>query len=260
MTWLNAFAGFCVGLLVGMTGVGGGSLMTPILVLLFGVAPASAVGTDLWFAAITKSVGGTLHHQKGSVDWQVLRRLWAGSLPAAVITLIWMHQTGIAQSRPRILLITLGGVLIVSSVGMLFMARTHRVAKALRTKAPEQFRAAQPPITVLAGAMLGCLVTLTSVSAGALGTVLLLYIYPLRMRPARLVGTDIVHAIPVTVVAGLGHMMMGNVDFALLGNLLIGSVPGITVGAILASKARPMHLRTVISILLVIVGLRLVMY
>jgi hypothetical protein len=260
MTWLNAFAGFCVGLLVGMTGVGGGSLMTPILVLLFGVAPASAVGTDLWFAAITKSVGGTLHHQKGSVDWQVLRRLWTGSLPAAVITLIWMHQTGIAQSKPRILLVALGGVLIVSSVGMLFMARTHRVAKALRTKAPEKFRAAQPPITVLAGAILGCLVTLTSVSAGALGTVLLLYLYPLRMKPARLVGTDIVHAIPVTVVAGLGHMMMGNVNFALLGNLLIGSVPGITIGALLASRARPMHLRTAISILLVIVGVKLLIY
>ena len=204
--------------------------MTPILVLAFGVAPVSAVGTDLWFAGLTKMVGGTLHHQKGSVDWEVLRRLWAGSLPASVATLIWMHQTGIAQSKPRVLLIALGCVMLLTSISMLFMARTHAFAKVLKTKAPQRFRDMQPPATMLAGAILGVMVTLTSVSAGALGTVLLLYIYPFRMKAARLVGTDIVHAIPLTIVAGLGHMLMGNVDFGLLGNLLLGSIPGIAPG------------------------------
>ena len=259
MNWLNVLAGFGVGLMVGVTGVGGGSLMTPILVLLFGVSPASAVGTDLWFAGLTKMVGGTLHHQKGSVDWEVLRRLWAGSLPAAVLTLIWMHQTGIAQSKPRVLLVALGGVMLATSVSMFFMSRTHAVAKKLRTRAPQRYRAMQPPVTLLAGAILGVLVTLTSVSAGALGTVMLLYIYPFRMKAARLVGTDIVHAIPLTIVAGIGHMLMGNVDFSLLGNLLMGSIPGIALGSLLAGRAPDRHLRKAIAVLLVLVGIKLLL-
>ena len=259
MNWLNVLAGFGVGLMVGVTGVGGGSLMTPILVLLFGVAPASAVGTDLWFAGLTKMVGGTLHHQKGSVDWEVVRRLWTGSLPASVITLLWMHQTGIAQSKPRVLLVALACVMLATSVSMFFMSRTHSMAKKLRTRAPMRYRAMQPPVTVLAGAILGVLVTLTSVSAGALGTVLLLYIYPFRMKAARLVGTDIVHAIPLTIVAGTGHMLMGNVNFTLLGNLLLGSIPGIAIGSLLAGWAPDRHLRKAIAVLLVIVGIKLLL-
>lgn len=259
MNWLNALAGFGVGIMVGLTGVGGGSLMTPILVLLFGVQPASAVGTDLWFAGLTKMVGGSLHHTRGSVDWEVLRRLWTGSLPASVATLLWMHSTGIAQSKPRVLLIVLGCVLMVASISMLFMTQTHALAKSLRTKAPQRYRAMQPPVTVIAGAILGILVTLTSVSAGALGTVLLLYIYPFRMKAARLVGTDIVHAIPLTIVAGIGHMLMGNVDFLLLGNLLLGSIPGIAIGSMLAGKFRDRNLRKCIAVLLVAAGVKLVM-
>jgi uncharacterized membrane protein YfcA len=259
MDWLNALAGFCVGIMVGLTGVGGGSLMTPILVLLFGVSPASAVGTDLWFAGITKLVGGTLHHHKGSVDWEVLRRLWTGSLPAAIATLLWMHYTGIAQSKPRVVLVALGCVLLLTSVSMLFMARTHAVAKSLRSRAPESYRAAQPPVTVLAGILLGVMVTLTSVSAGALGTVLLLYIYPFRMKATKLVGTDIVHAIPLTIVAGIGHMLMGNVNFGLLGNLLIGSIPGIVIGTMLAGIWSDGALRKAIAVLLVAVGVKLLL-
>ncbi len=259
MNWLNTLAGFGVGVMVGITGVGGGSLMTPILVLLFGVAPASAIGTDLWFAAITKFVGGSIHHRLGSVDWQVLRRMWLGSLPSSVLTLLWMQHSGIAHSKPRILLIALGVVLLLTSVAMLFMSRTHAYARNLRTTAPDRFLFLQPIMTVLAGGVLGFLVTLTSVSAGALGTALLLYIYPFRMKAARLVGTDIVHAIPLTMVAGTGYMLMGNVNFALLGNLLLGSIPGIVVGSLLASKAREGALRTAIAILLVVVGVKLVM-
>jgi uncharacterized protein len=259
MNWLNTFAGFGVGLMVGLTGVGGGSLMTPILVLLFGIAPVSAVGTDLWFSATTKIVGGSVHQTKGSVDWQVLRRLWLGSIPAAVATLLWMHRTGIAQSKPRFVLIALGGVLLATSIAMLFMGRVHNFAASLRTSSPQGFKFVQPPLTVLAGAILGFLVTLTSVSAGALGTAMLLYIYPLRMKAARLVGTDIVHAIPLTVVAGTGYMLMGNVNFQLLGNLLLGSIPGIIIGSMLTGWVREGVLRTAIAILLVVVGIRLLM-
>jgi uncharacterized membrane protein YfcA len=258
MNWLNSLAGFGVGIMVGMTGVGGGSLMTPILVLVFGVAPASAVGTDLWFAAVTKTIGGLVHQRKGSVDWQVLRRLWLGSLPMAVATLLWMHHSGIAQSQPRVLMVALGIVLLLTAVAMFFMARTHEFARSLRTTSPERFLFLQPVLTVLAGCLLGFLVTLTSVSAGALGTALLLYIYPFRMKAARLVGTDIVHAIPLTIVAGIGHMLMGDVNFALLGSLLLGSIPGIAVGSLLASKVRENVLRTVIAVLLVVVGIKLI--
>lgn len=257
MDWLNTLAGFGVGVMVGVTGVGGGALMTPILVLLFGVAPAAAVGTDLWFAAITKLVGGAVHHSKGSVDWQVLRRLATGSLPASVLTLCWLHLSGADQVKHGLILNALGAVLLLTAVAMVLKKQTHALGQRLRSTAPVQFKRAQPAMTVLAGAILGFLVTLTSVGAGALGAVMLLYLYPLRMKPARLVGTDIVHAIPLTLVAGTGHMMMGNVDFSLLGNLLLGSIPGIVLGSLIGSRAPENLLRGAISVVLVAVGVKL---
>ena len=217
------------------------------------------VGVDIDEPGVTKTVGGSIHQHKGSVDWQVLRRLWLGSIPASVATLLWMHHTGIAQSKPRIVLVALGVVLLLTSVAMMFMGRVHAYGSTLRISSPQRFKFLQPVLSVLAGAILGFLVTLTSVSAGALGTAMLLYIYPLRMKAARLVGTDIVHAIPLTIVAGTGHMLMGNVNFALLGNLLIGSIPGIIIGAMLAGRTRESVLRTAIATLLVVVGVRLLM-
>jgi len=208
---------------------------------------------------VTKTVGGSVHQHKGSVDWQVLRRLWLGSIPASVATLLWMHHTGIAQAKPRFLLVALGGVLLVTSVAMMFMARVHKFGASLRTGSPQRFKFLQPALSVIAGAILGVLVTLTSVSAGALGTAMLLYIYPLRMKAARLVGTDIVHAIPLTIVAGTVHMLMGNVNFSLLGNLLIGSIPGIFIGSHLAGRTNEVVLRGAIAALLVVVGIRLLM-
>jgi uncharacterized membrane protein YfcA len=259
MDWLNTLAGFGVGVIVGVTGVGGGALMTPILVLLFGVAPAAAVGTDLWFAAITKMAGGAVHHSKGSVDWQVIRRLSLGSLPVAIATLWWLHSTGGVQVKQGLILNALGGVLLVTALAMVFKRQTQAFGQALRSTAPDTFKRAQPGLTVLAGAILGFMVTLTSVGAGALGAVMLVYLYPYRMTPARLVGTDIVHAIPLTLVAGTGHMVMGNVDFALLGNLLLGSIPGILIGAHLAGKAPEKFLRLAIAVLLVAVGVKLLL-
>ena len=258
MNALNTAAGFGVGLLVGLTGVGGGSLMTPILVLLFGVAPATAVGTDLWFAALTKIVGGTVQHRRGMVDWQVVRRLSLGSLPAAVLTLLWMHASGSARVSQGLILQALGGVLLLTAAAMVFKRRMQAVGQALRSTAPVSFKRAQPALTVLAGAILGGLVTLTSVGAGALGTVMLVYLYPFRMTPARLVGTDIVHAIPLTLVAGTGHLLLGHVDFALLGTLLLGSIPGIVIGSLLSSRAPEGLLRAAIAAVLVAVGAKLV--
>ncbi len=256
--WLNPLAGLGVGIMVGMTGVGGGALMTPILVLLFGVAPAAAVGTDLWFAAITKLAGGAVHHRRGSVDWEVFRRLCMGSLPVSVATLAWLHYSGTGQVKNGLILEALGMVLLLTALAMVFKQRTHALGQALRSRAPESFKNAQPGLTVVAGAILGFLVTLTSVGAGALGAVMLLYLYPFRMKPPRLVGTDIVHAIPLTIVAGTGHLLMGNVDLTLLGSLLLGSIPGIVIGSTLGHRAPEGVLRGSIAVVLAAVGMKLI--
>lgn len=259
MDWMSTLAGFGVGAMVGITGVGGGALMTPILVLLFGMAPAAAVGTDLWFAALTKLVGGAVHHSKGSVDWQVLRRLCLGSLPVSILTLLWLHYSGAAQLKNGLILNALGGVLLLTALAMIFKKQTHAMGERLRATAPERFKAAQPPLTVLAGGILGFLVTLTSVGAGALGAVMLVYLYPRRLKPARLVGTDIVHAIPLTIVAGTGHLMMGNVQLPLLGALLLGSIPGVVIGSLIGSRAPEQLLRGAIAVVLVAVGFKLIL-
>ncbi|MDP3858313.1 MAG: sulfite exporter TauE/SafE family protein [Stagnimonas sp.] len=257
MDWLNAVAGFGVGALVGLTGVGGGALMTPILVLLFGVAPATAVGTDLWFAAVTKMVGGSVHGKSGMVDWEVVRRLCCGSLPAAVLTLLWLHFTNTQHSHDGLMLKTLGGVLILTAAAIIFKRRFHAIGQRLRDQAPAEFKRAQPGLTVFAGAVLGFLVTFTSVGAGALGAVMLLYLYPRRMTANRLVGTDIVHAIPLTVLAGAGHLLMGNINFVLLGSLLLGSVPGVILGSMASSRAPEALLRAGIAVALVAVGVKM---
>jgi uncharacterized membrane protein YfcA len=259
MNLVNAVAGFCVGAAVGMTGVGGGSLMTPILVLLFGFAPATAVGTDLWFAATTKLVGGTFHNHKGTVDWQILRRLSAGSIPASILTLIWMDLTRRSQFNHGTIIHALGAVLLVTAVAMLARKKIQSLAVRLRTTTAEAFKTAQPLLTVLAGAVLGVVVPLTSVGAGALGTVMLLYLYPLRMNPARLVGTDIAHAIPLAIIAGTGHLLMGNVDGKLLVNLLMGSIPGILIGTLVATKSPEILLRAIIAVILVVVSVKLLL-
>jgi uncharacterized membrane protein YfcA len=257
MDWVNAAAGFGVGAIVGVTGVGGGSLMAPILVLLFGVVPTAAVGTDLWFAAITKIVGGFVHHQKGGVDVEVLRWLCMGSLPTALATLAWLHLSHAAKMQNGVLMTALGSVLLLTALAMVFKKRAQAFGQKLRLSTPTDFKRLQPALTVLAGAILGFLVTLTSIGAGALGTVMLVYLFPFRMTPTRLVGTDIVHAIPLTIVAGTGHLLMGNVDLKLLGGLLVGSIPGIVLGSMLAGKLPEQALRYAIAAVLVIAGVKL---
>jgi hypothetical protein len=215
------------------------------------------VGTDLWFAALTKMAGGVVHGRSGTVDWEVFRRLCAGSLPAAALTLLALYTFGAAKMG-GVLVQALGAVLILTALAMVFKATFHAFGQRLRTRLPADFKRAQPALTVVAGAILGLLVSLTSIGAGALGAVMLLYIYPFRMQPARLVGTDIVHAIPLTVVAGSGHLLMGNVDFALLGLLLVGSIPGILIGSLLSTRAPEGVLRGAIALTLVAVGFKMI--
>ncbi len=258
--WLNAVAGFGVGTLVGITGVGGGSLMAPIMILLFGIAPATAVGTDLWFAAITKSFGGVIHHRNGGVDTQVLKRLCMGSLPAAVVTLCFLAFSGMGQVKDGLILHALGGVLIVTSIATLFRHRFVEWSRTYQRDAGHEMLNIQAPLTILAGVVLGVLVTLTSVGAGALGVTMILCLYPLRMSARKLVATDIVHAIPLTLIGGIGNLYMGTVNLPLLGGLLLGSIPGIIVGSLAARRIPEAALRIVLALVLMIVGVRTLLH
>jgi uncharacterized membrane protein YfcA len=245
---------FLVGALVGMTGVGGGSLMTPLLVLLFGFHPATAVGTDLLYASVTKSVGTVVHHKGETVDWKVVRGLATGSVPAAVITLAVMAYLGTTGASSSLVLnLLLGGALLLTSIAVFFRPRILRWAGHHIDALPER-RVTR--WTIVLGATLGVLVSVTSVGAGALGTTALLILYP-RLPVARIAGSDIAHAVPLTLIAGLGHWMMGSVDFGLMGALLAGSIPGIILGSILATRSSDAVLRPVLAITLMIVSLRL---
>lgn len=250
-------AGAGTGLLVGLTGVGGGAVMTPLLLLVFGVAPMSAIGTDLWFAGITKLAATRVHHGRGLIDWQVVRRLWTGSLPASALTLVWMQMVPIGAETAGLLRTMIGAAVVLTALAMLFQARLHQLGRSLRVGSAEHFKTLQGPLTIAAGALLGVLVTLTSVGAGALGVVFLVYLYPLRLTASRLVATDIVHAIPLAMFAGFGHLVIGNVDFGLLANLLIGSLPGVVAGAILSTRLPQPLLRKALSGVLLFTGYKL---
>jgi uncharacterized membrane protein YfcA len=190
------FAGFCTGLLVGITGVGAGAMMTPLLLLVFGVAPVTAVGTDLLFAGLTKTVASQVHHKAGLIDWQVVRRLWLGSLPASALTVFVIKQGWLALDVSSLKQI-IGYAVLITALGMIAQAQLIALGQRLRLGDADQFKRLQMPLTVIAKLLLGFLVTLTSVGAGAVGAVMLAYLYPLRLTPSRLVATDIVHAVPL---------------------------------------------------------------
>jgi hypothetical protein len=250
------FAGFFTGLMVGLTGVGAGAMMTPILLLVFGVSPVTAVGTDLLFAGITKAVASRVHDKAGLVDWQVLRRLWLGSLPSAGLTVLMIHFQWFEMDVTTLKQV-IGWAVLLTAAGLIAQKRLNELGRRWRIVDESGFKRIQPIMTVIAGALLGFLVTLTSVGAGALGAVMLAYLYPLRLTPARLVATDIVHAVPLALFAGLGHMFVGHVDFQLLGWLLIGSVPGVWLGARISSSIPQKYLRWALAIVLGSIGMRL---
>ena len=250
------FAGFATGLLVGLTGVGAGAMMTPLLLLVFGVAPVTAVGTDLLFAGLTKVVASRVHQSAGLIDWQVVGRLWLGSLPASALT-VWAIKQGWLAMDVAALKQIIGFAVLITAVGMLAQQKLNALGRRLRLADAEGFKRFQPPLTVVAGVLLGFLVTLTSVGAGAVGAVLMAYLYPLRLTPSGVVATDIVHAVPLALFAGAGHMMVGHVDFELLGWLLLGSVPGVWIGAKLSSKLPQNYLRIGLAFVLSTIGLKL---
>lgn len=256
MDLAHALSGFLVGILVGVTGVGGGSLMAPILILIFGVAPTTAVGTDLLFAAATKTVGGVIHHAKHSADLTVVRRLAIGSIPATIVTLLILQGMHWSQVKHGWLPIALGIVLVATAVATLARPALHRYV--LSTGTRDGMMKWQLPLTIVAGAALGILVTLTSIGAGALGATLLVFLYPLRLSAKEIVGTDIVHAIPLTLIGGIGYFLIGSVDGHLLLNLLIGSIPGIIIGSLLVHKVSEKLVRIALSVILVVTGARLI--
>lgn len=251
---LYSLAGVFVGLLVGLTGVGGGSLMTPLLVLAFGFHPATAVGTDLLYASATKVAGTGVHGLRGTVDWRIVRRLAAGSIPAVLLTLLVLH---LVHAKPGGLDLAIKGVLgvtlLVTGVATFFR---RRIVAHLSTRFADAHPVRVAALTTLLGAGLGSLITLTSVGAGALGMTALLALYP-REPLAKLVGSDIAHAVPLTLLAGLGHLMMGGVDGGLLASLLLGSVPGVVAGGLLASRVPERVLTPLLAIVLVAAGAQL---
>lgn len=256
------FAGFFVGLVVGLTGVGGGSLMTPILIFFFGVKPYLAVGTDLLFAAVTKA-GGTLSLARQQlVPWKVVGQLCAGSLPAALATLALLHQLGPASPTVQILMTrTLGVALLLTAAAMLYKAARGKVlARSLPAgDLGSATRARHWSLPVLFGAVIGTLVTLTSVGAGAIGVSVLLLLFPLLPLP-RIVAADIAYAVPLTLVAGLGHASLGSVDWSLLGKLLAGSLPGIWLGTRLMRHTPERLVRSLLSLLLAYAGTKLIAF
>ena len=251
-------AAFAVGIVVGMTGVGGGALMMPLLVLFFGVPPKIAVGTDLLFAAITKMAGISIHSVRGTIDWQVVRRLSLGSVPAALLTGLLVYHVGRDSIRlDNVMLYALGVMLLVSALGVLAKDRLHALGRRFRLGSASRFKRLQPAATVLAGALLGVVVTLTSVGAGALGAAMLIYLYPLRLTPAKLAGTDLMHAIPLACIGGAAYWFMGSVDWTLLGWMLAGSVPGVLLGSHWASRVPGGILRPMLAVLLSLTGVKL---
>jgi uncharacterized membrane protein YfcA len=253
---LLPLSGFAVGVLVGLTGVGGGSLMTPLLVLLFGFKPATAVGTDLLYAAITKSGGSWVHHKHDNIDWGITGRLALGSVPAAGLTLLLLSWLGVqGHGATGLISVALGVALLLTATSLIFRQQLLDFAK--RRPASADFQQHTVRNTVLVGIVLGAMVTVSSVGAGALGVTALTFLYP-QLATRRIVGSDIAHAVPLTLVAGLGHWWLGTVDVVLLVSLLIGSLPGIALGAHFAAKVPERALRGLLASVLLLIGGKLI--
>jgi uncharacterized membrane protein YfcA len=249
-------SGFGVGFLVGMTGVGGGSLMTPLLILLFQVNPVTAVGTDLIYASLTKSGGSLVHGFNKTIDWRIVLRLAAGSIPAAILmlTLLWLLDVDRAAYASIITKVL--GVALLLTAGALLMRRRLLATYSQRLGFLSERRTAL--YTVLVGLALGVLVTVSSVGAGALGVTALLLLYP-ELPVVRIAGSDIAHAVPLTLVAGLGHLASGGVDMGILVSLLMGSLPGIMLASLFAPRLPDTFLRLVLAVTLTLVALRLLL-
>ena len=254
MDWIAVISGFAVGAIVGLTGVGGGSLMTPLLMGVFKLNPAVAIGTDLWFAALTKTGGAVAHHRHGHVNGGIAKLLLIGSLPAAVATIGWMHVTGLTKAWASVLTLSLGIALLLTALVVAYRPVWQKLGLKLERWIPA---ARKPLLTVAVGALLGVLVTLSSIGAGALGATLILLLYP-RLPAQQVVGTDIAYAVPLTLVAGIGHATLGHIDWTLLGALLVGSLPGIWLGARLTKSLPDKLIRTLLAGSLLVAGFKVI--
>jgi uncharacterized protein len=249
-----SISGLVVGLLVGFTGVGGGALMTPLLVMLFGIQATTAVGTDLLYACVTKSVGTAVHGFSGTIEWPIVRRLAAGSVPFTALTLLVLaHYHNRLESSSKVITTVLGFALILTAVSIVFRKRIlDALANFASTLSPRDTNL----LTVALGAILGVLVSLSSVGAGALGVTFLLILYP-KLPAGKLVGSDIAHAVPLTLIAGIGHWFLGSIDVPLLVALLVGSIPGVIIGSFISARIPDKVLRPVLASTLAVVGARL---
>jgi len=251
---LYSLCGFAVGALVGMTGVGGGALMTPLLILLFGIHATTAVGTDLLYACITKTGGTAVHGWLRTVEWRVVRRLAAGSVPATALTLLALSYVNLhGDTANRVISTLLGLALLATSIALVFRQQIMEFyAARVGTLDPGR----TVTMTIAVGAALGVLVTISSVGAGALGVTALLLLY--RDLPiTRVIGSDIAHAVPLTLVAGIGHWALGSIDWPLLGSLLVGSLPGIAFGSYVSIRLPALALRLVLAAVLFLVAAQL---
>ena len=256
MTLSYIVSGFAVGLLVGMTGVGGGSLMTPLLTLLFGVPPSVAVGTDLAFASITKSAGTLTHRLRGTIRWDIVKRLCIGALPAAVVATLALKSFGtLSPEIGQIIRYSIAASVLLTVVALIFKGRMLAWINAHPEKQLQGNKLAAA--TIIAGAVLGVLVTVSSIGAGAIGATLLVMLYP-RMTSAEVAGTDIAYAVPLTAIAALGHWWLGSIHWELLASLLVGSLPGITLGSWVARSVPEKFLRVLLAMTLTGVAVKLI--
>lgn len=251
---LYSLSGFVVGMLVGMTGVGGGSLMTPLLILLFGVHPATAVGTDLLYAAVTKTGGSLVHGYARSIDWRVVKRLASGSIPATVVTLAILSLFNLNGEAARGLITMVLSLALFATAFVLVFGQP--IVALYRARVSELDPRRTTVSTVLVGALLGVLVSISSVGAGAIGVIALMLLYP-HLPMIKIVGSDIAHAVPLTLIAGLGHWMMGSVDWHIIVSLLAGSLPGIFVGSYFAIRVPERALRIILATTLFVVASRI---
>ncbi|WP_426088519.1 sulfite exporter TauE/SafE family protein [Janthinobacterium sp. PSPC1-1] len=256
MTLSYIVSGFAVGLLVGMTGVGGGSLMTPLLTLLFGVPPSVAVGTDLAFASITKSAGTLTHRLRGTIRWDIVKCLCIGALPAAVVSTLALKSFGtLSPEIGQIIRYSIAGSVLLTVVALVFKGRMLTWINAHPEKQLQGNKLAAA--TIISGAVLGTLVTISSIGAGAIGATLLVMLYP-RMTSAEVAGTDIAYAVPLTAIAALGHWWLGSIHWELLASLLVGSLPGITLGSWVARSVPEKFLRVLLAMTLTGVAIKLI--
>ena len=250
---LYVLSGLLVGALVGFTGVGGGSLMTPILILVFGIHPANAVGTDLLYAAATKTAGSAVHGFNKTIDWKIVLRLAAGSVPLTMLTIGLLYWLGIDSKATQLLITKVLGIALLLTALSLFMRKP--LMRLYDQTIGELDPRLVAPLTVIVGGVLGVLVTISSVGAGAIGVTALVFLYP-KIRAQRIVGSDIAHAVPLTLLAGLGHSVLGTIDLHILGSLLLGSIPAIVVASLASVRTSENVVRIALGVVLLLVCAR----